>query len=102
MLYACHRCGAVSPERLCPEHAHLRSTVRNKLPEVQRLRRRLIKRVTGCQRCGRPGRAGLEMHHVLPVSEGGVEEDGVLFLCPRCHRPKEHKGVWPDSGRPRC
>ncbi|MBT7455033.1 MAG: HNH endonuclease [Gemmatimonadetes bacterium] len=37
------------------------------------------------------GRPYLEVHHILPLSEGG--EDGMLnvaALCPNCHRAQHH------------
>ena len=64
----------------------------------QRVRRFVLDR--DCWRCTRCGKAGrLEVHHVRPVSEGGVEfdPDNLTALCRRCHfdehRPAEHPDV---------
>lgn len=86
MLYACRRCGKVGSDRYCPEHRpQSPSSRRNRLPEVQATRRRLIKRAGGrCERCGRRAER-LELHHVTPAHKGGTER-GALMLCPKCHR----------------
>lgn len=51
-------------------------------------RTRIINRDGGaCLRCGREEPAELEVHHILPVSQGGTNEDSNLAtLCSRCHR----------------
>jgi hypothetical protein len=42
-----------------------------------------------CARCGVMG-TNLEVHHILPLSEGGSDTiDNILLLCPDCHR-REH------------
>ncbi|MBU2339240.1 MAG: HNH endonuclease [Alphaproteobacteria bacterium] len=37
------------------------------------------------------GRSYLEVHHVVPLSEKGLDRlDNVAALCPHCHRPQHH------------
>lgn len=59
-----------------------------------------------CERCGAAAR--LELHHPVPVSEGGAEFDraNIEVLCRACHiaHHREHPGRanrgWPDVDRP--
>lgn len=57
-----------------------------------------------CQDCGQfkallnehdiyvPIDAGLEIHHVIPVSEGGGDEpENLITLCHECHMARHHK-----------
>ncbi|MHB2155765.1 HNH endonuclease [Calditrichota bacterium GD2] len=53
-----------------------------------------------CQDCNEPapfinkktGEPYLEIHHIIPLSEGGSDTiDNVIALCPNCHR-KRHYG----------
>jgi ATP-dependent DNA helicase RecQ len=49
-----------------------------------KLRAAVRERDGGCVRCGSTVR--LEVHHVLPLVEGGSNEPGNLItLCRRCH-----------------
>jgi 5-methylcytosine-specific restriction protein A len=59
----------------------------------------ILQRCRGvCGRCGkaapftRPnGQPYLEVHHVLPLSEGGPDTvDNAIALCPNCHRRAHH------------
>ena len=74
----------------CAEHQHLAhrspSSIERNTPEFQRLRRRLLKqRGSRCERCGRAG--GVQLHHKLPVAQGGRSEpENLVFLCTACHR----------------
>jgi hypothetical protein len=54
-----------------------------------------------CERCvkdapfvrGSDGRPFLEVHHVIPLSEGGGDTvDNAVALCPNCHRECHHGG----------
>ena len=47
-----------------------------------------------CQQCGRPGR--LEVHHPLPLSAGGDNDQALVVLCRDCHFLQHHK---PDPAR---
>lgn len=67
------------------------ATVRERDPEVRRF---ALQRAKGkCQFCGAPGfqlsngSTFLETHHVIPLSEGGVDSVcNVVALCPNHHR----------------
>ena len=61
-------------------------------PSLQRGQWRALRRAAlarsryRCERCGTSGK--LEVHHVLPVAQGGPEIpglEGVLALCLQCH-----------------
>ena len=41
-----------------------------------------------CQRCGRPGR--LEVHHPIPLSEGGTHAQPLEVVCRDCHLSRHH------------
>ena len=51
-----------------------------------------------CGDCGYPapfltpaGRPFLEVHHILPLSRGGLDViENVIALCPNCHRRRHH------------
>ena len=65
----------VEPDQLVPEYAHRRAN-------------------GTCQLCGLPapftghdGKPYLELHHIIPLAEGGADGIGnVVALCPNCHR----------------
>ena len=51
-----------------------------------------------CLRCGVGGEIELEVHHILPINQGGTNDDSNLAtLCPRCHKAA-HEGA-KSSGR---
>lgn len=57
-----------------------------------RIKRRLIReRGKACERCPKRNIA-LEMHHVIPVTDGGTSDDGnLLLLCAACHLAETRK-----------
>lgn len=68
-------------------------------PEYAALRQRVIERQRGrCAVCGRQcaelaggrwrtGRLGGQVHHSVPLSRGGTNDDGnAVLLCEECHR----------------
>lgn len=60
------------------------------------LRRTALERADySCERCGkRPGKANLEMHHIVPVGEGGADYlENVVMLCYDCHQRQHAKGA---------
>lgn len=64
------------------------------------VRRRVLSRANGrCEFCSQPGfamsggRVFLETHHIFPLAEGGLDNEGnVVALCPNHHR-EAHFGV---------
>lgn len=69
------------------------------LAEYDLTRRRVLAEAKGaCARCGwRPKRAGLDVHHIVPRSRGGLLGPCVA-LCRRCH-DELHHGTTADRGR---
>ena len=47
-----------------------------------------------CQQCGRPGR--LEVHHPVPLSAGGDNDQALVVMCRDCHFVEHHT---PDPAR---
>lgn len=66
----------------------------------QVLRRQAIDRDGGrCTQCGRPGR--LEVHHLVPLKDGGENtQENLTTLCRSCHisahrpRPTSQEVAW--------
>lgn len=86
----CLRCGQLAANgSYCPRHTPVkrpspssRATAR---PGWGALRARaLLRDGHACRRCGHT--AGLAVHHVVSVAEGGTNTlDNCLTLCARCH-----------------
>lgn len=83
------------------EQGHLEATPRVRRLEVSRYARspltarETLRRAGGiCELCGRPapfrdinGEPFLEVHHIVPLSEGGADStSNTAALCPNCHR----------------
>ena len=88
----------IAPGRWRPQH---------RTRAYQRLRRRILDAFgwrcacAGCRACYRPDRcrrAGrLELHHVIPVADGGDDADANLIpLCRPCHFAAHGRGPGPD------
>lgn len=62
-----------------------RTKKRNRASQ-QCARKRILKtRGKRCERCGRTGY--VELHHIVPIKEGGIhDDDNLILLCDRCHR----------------
>ena len=77
----------VEPGRWRPQH---------RTRAYQRQRRRILDAYGWrCATCGRAGR--LELHHKIPVSEGGDDSDANLCpLCRPCHFAEHGRGPGPD------
>ena len=62
--------------------------------DLQKVRRAVLERAAGvCECCAVPGfkmdndRVFLETHHVIPLAEGGADEEwNVVAICPNDHR----------------
>ncbi len=67
------------------------TTQRIRGPKLQKLRKRLMMENPLCVVCFKQGKvqAATELDHIVPVSQGGSNEDSNLqFLCSECHRVK--------------
>jgi 5-methylcytosine-specific restriction endonuclease McrA len=52
-----------------------------------RKKKKIIKRDDGCRKCSKEGVDELEVHHIIPVSQGGSDsEDNLAILCVDCHK----------------
>lgn len=119
-MKTCVNCGNPIPStrrsnaKYCSEHcqrrASLTSEVRNKIVERGRRKSKrhpdlLFAFECKCAICGwsipqwRPGyekheyAGGCEVHHIVPISQGGTEEsDNLILLCPNCHK-MAHVGI---------
>ena len=113
-MKTCANCGSPIPStrrsnaKYCSEHcqrrAGLTSEVRNKIVERGKRKSKrhpglLSAFETKCAICGwsipqwRPGyehcehSGGCEVHHIVPISQGGTEESrNLILLCPNCHK----------------
>ncbi len=70
-------------------NVNTKSFLRNQVVVVERLARSR----GYCEKCGAPfirksdGTPYLEVHHIIPLSEGGMDHiDNTIALCPNCHR----------------
>ena len=92
-------CSALTDESYCPEHKRLVAAQYNRYertPEMKKryngvwpaIRRRYIAAHPLCEMCRREGRItpAAEVHHILPVSQGGTNEaSNLMALCQSCH-----------------
>ena len=57
----------------------------------------MAKRGDKCEQCG--SRAGVDLHHIKPMKEGGThDDDNCILLCWMCHQKAHghkvsHKGI---------
>lgn len=61
--------------------------------EQATLRKQILKLVNKCDICGDFTKEILQVHHIIPVKEGGTNNaDNLIVLCPNCHY-KAHRGI---------
>ena len=92
-------CPTLTDGQYCPEHRKLEAARYNRYerdPAIQklyggawpRIRARFLAANAVCAVCHREGRvaAATEVHHVLPLSQGGThDEENLMALCKACH-----------------
>ena len=92
-------CPNLSDDYYCPEHAKLVESGYNRYgrsPEMKRryhgawpaIRKRFLTQHPLCEQCRKEGRvtAASEVHHILPLSQGGShDESNLMALCKPCH-----------------
>lgn len=100
----------------CPEHEKQMESQYNRYgrsPEMKRryhgawpaIRKRFLTQHPLCEQCRREGRvtAAAEVHHILPLSQGGShEETNLMALCKPCHSriTATEGGRWGQAGAP--
>jgi 5-methylcytosine-specific restriction enzyme A len=99
----------VVPPLLHPESERREAVVEPDLFEPELVVAEYAKRNANglCQLCGLPapftghdGQPYLEVHHIVPLAEGGKDEIGnVVALCPNCHRKMHVLGLQADVGK---
>lgn len=99
-------CGRLTDGQYCPEHAaaaRRRYDRYERSPDVNRIYGRSWKRIRDryaaahplCERCLEEGRmtAVDEVHHIIPVNQGGTHSpDNLMSLCRSCHN-KIHREI---------
>lgn len=106
---SCPGCPNLTDKQFCPEHARSQQHLYNKYlrdPETakrygrawRRIRARFITAHPLCEQCLKEGRLtpAQEIHHVLPLSEGGThDEANLMALCSSCHsKITGHDNPW--------
>lgn len=56
-------------------------------------KKKLLKnRIKQCQKCAIKNKHLLEVHHILPICEGGSDDySNLIVLCSNCHTLEHHK-----------
>ena len=97
-------CPNLTDKRYCEEHEAKANRQYNKYersPDVhkqygrswKRIRDRYARKHPLCERCLAEGRyvAVEEVHHIVPISQGGTNsEDNLMSLCRSCHQKIHH------------
>ena len=92
-------CGKLTDDRYCDEHEQITEHQYNQYlrdPDTnkrygrawKKLRARFLSLHPLCEHCKNEGRltAAEEVHHVLPLANGGThDEDNLMALCKSCH-----------------
>ena len=98
-------CPRLTDRRFCPEHEKLDRDRYNKYersPDVNRKYGRAWKRIRDryaaahplCEQCLKEGRLTPveEVHHILPISQGGTHDaSNLMSLCQSCHTKIHHE-----------
>lgn len=96
ILRACAKCGLPSPESYCPDHrpkpwegSRRKERIELSGSAEQKRRLRILERdLWTCHVCDGPGAD--QVDHVVPLAEGGADEDWNLasIHAEQCHREK--------------
>lgn len=55
--------------------------------EAQRIKRKVVSETGKCEVCGFNYKPILQIHHIVPISEfGNNQEDNIICVCPNCHK----------------
>lgn len=54
--------------------------------EAERLKKEIVQSVGFCEVCGCSFIPVLQIHHVLPISKFGNNDNNILCVCPTCHK----------------
>lgn len=67
------------------EHA---KRIKNEAPS---LKQRLVEKKGKCEICGTAYKPILQIHHILPISNfGNNDDDNIICVCPNCHKTLHH------------
>ena len=74
--------------------------------DAQKIKKTLISEIGKCEICGFDYKPILQIHHIVPISEyGNNQQDNIICVCPNCHKTLHHiysvfngeKGEYIDS-----
>lgn len=103
--YVCNNCNAtfvssnsfIEPQyclcKNCKKETHAKKDIKSLLDMSKRTVTKILKRAgAACSICGWND-AVCDVHHIIPKSQGGTDDNGnLIIICPNCHR-KIHSGV---------
>ena len=59
----------------------------NRRNESNRIKKRLVSNNSKCEVCGYEFAPVLQIHHIVPISQGGDNRsENIVCLCPNCHK----------------
>ena len=74
--------------------------------DAQKIKKTLVSEIGNCEICGFDYKPILQIHHIVPISEyGNNQQDNIICVCPNCHKTLHHiysmfngeKGEYIDS-----
>ena len=59
--------------------------------EAQKIKKRIVSETKMCEICGFSYKPILQIHHIVPISEfGNNQNDNIICVCPNCHKTLHH------------
>lgn len=59
--------------------------------DAQRIKKSIISEKGKCEICGFDYKPILQIHHIVPISEyGNNQQDNIICVCPNCHKTLHH------------
>ena len=85
----CNGCPELTSKKYCDNHKHLnRKKSKHYNSHWRRIRSNFLKINPFCKECYKNNKltAANEVHHIIPVYEGGTDDyDNLMALCKSCH-----------------